>query len=215
MDQKTYKTILQRLQQHNPQPTTELIYHSPFQLLIATMLSAHTTDVSVNKATRQLFKKAKTPASMLRLGEKTLKDYIKTVGLYNTKTKNIIKTCQLLLDRHQGKVPSTREDLEALPGVGRKTANIILNTLFNHLTIAVDTHVFRVANRLGLAHGKTPLTVEKQLLQNTSHAYLKDLHHWLVLHGRYICKAVRPNCPKCFLNDLCEYPHKTLPTDKS
>jgi endonuclease-3 len=209
MDAKKCAKIFERFQAHDPHPTTELIYHSPFELLIAVMLSAQATDKSVNLATQILFKIANTPAAFLQLGETKLKTYIKTIGLYNTKAKNIIKTCELLIDRYESKVPDDRDALESLPGVGRKTANVLLNTLFNEPTIAVDTHIFRVANRIGLAHGKTPYEVEQQLMKIIPARYLKNAHHWLVLHGRYICTARKPKCPSCFINDLCEYKHKT------
>lgn len=193
----------------NPTPTTELVYHSPFELLVAVILSAQATDVGVNKATIGLFAVADTPKKMLALGEAGLKQHIKTIGLFNTKARNIIATCQALLDRHGGKVPRERAALEALPGVGRKTANVVLNTAFGEATIAVDTHIFRVANRTGLAPGKTPREVEDGLLANTPPAFRRDAHHWLLLHGRYICKARRPDCPHCPIAKLCEYPHKT------
>ena len=173
-------------------------------------MSAQATDVSVNKATAKLFPKANTPKAILALKEEGLKTYIQTIGLYNSKAKNIIKTCELLIEKHHSKVPCTREALEALPGVGRKTANVILNTAFGEHTIAVDTHIFRVANRIGLAKGKTPLEVEKGLLKNIPKEFQKDAHHWLILHGRYICQARKPKCSQCLIVDLCEYPHKTL-----
>jgi endonuclease-3 len=198
------REIFQRLRDHNPNPTTELVFHSSFELLISVMLSAQATDVSVNKATPALFQKAPTPEAMVALGLDELKKHIKTIGLYNTKAANIIKTCQLLIEKHASQVPSTREALEALPGVGRKTANVVLNTAFGEPTIAVDTHIFRVANRLGLAHGKTPLAVENELVKTIEEPFLKDAHHWLILHGRYICTARNPHCLSCFLNDLCE-----------
>ena len=194
----------------SPSPTTELHYQTPFELLIAVILSAQATDVSVNKATAKLFPKANTPKVILALKEEGLKTYIQTIGLYNSKAKNIIKTCELLIEKHHSKVPCTREALEALPGVGRKTANVILNTAFGEHTIAVDTHIFRVANRIGLAKGKTPLEVEKGLLKNIPKEFQKDAHHWLILHGRYICQARKPKCSQCLIVDLCEYPHKTL-----
>lgn len=206
--------IFQRLQQHNPSPTTELIFHSPFELLIAVMLSAQATDISVNKVTPALFAAANTPAAMLTLKLTRLKKYIQSIGLYNTKAKNILATCQLLIDRHQGKVPDNRQALEALPGVGRKTANVVLNTAFGQATMAVDTHIFRVANRTGIAAGKTVLTVEKGLLKNIPKKYLYDAHHWLILHGRYTCKARQPLCQQCVIADLCQYPDKQLePSD--
>lgn len=199
------KHIFERFRKANPHPTTELSFKSPFELLIAVMLSAQATDMSVNKATAVLFSVANTPQTILALGLETLKKYIKTIGLYNTKAANIIKTCDILLKQHHAQVPSNREALESLPGVGRKTANVVLNTAFNQPTIAVDTHIFRVANRTGLAPGKTPLEVEKGLLKNTPHEFLKDAHHWLVLHGRYVCKARNPLCSSCLIRDLCDY----------
>jgi endonuclease-3 len=201
--------IFKRFYQQNPHPTTELQYHSAFELLIAVILSAQATDVSVNKATVSLFKVANTPKKMFALGEEKLKTYIKSIGLYHTKAKNIIKTCQMLIEEHHSQVPQQREALEALPGVGRKTANVILNTAFGEATIAVDTHIFRVANRTKLAVGKTPLEVEKKLLKVVPKQYLHDAHHWLILHGRYVCTARRPKCATCLIADLCEYPDKT------
>lgn len=209
MNQAKREEIFRRFKERNNNPTTELSYRSKFELLIAVMLSAQATDTSVNKATPALFKIANTPKKMYRLGETGLKPYIKNIGLYNTKAKNIIKTCQLLIQKHGSRVPTTREALEALPGVGRKTANVILNTAFGHHIIAVDTHIFRVANRTHIAPGKTPLAVEKRLMQVIPKKYLVDAHHWLILHGRYICVARKPKCPQCFINDLCEYPYKT------
>jgi len=206
---KKIREIFLRFRKANPKPTTELIYHSPFELLIAVLLSAQATDVSVNKATGPLFQIANTPEKILALGEEKLKNYIKTIGLFNTKAKNIIKTCQILVNQHDSKVPHDRIALEALPGVGRKTANVILNTYFGEATIAVDTHIFRVAQRIGLAKGKTPLEVEKQLLKVIPEEFLHDAHHWLILHGRYICVARKPRCPECLIKDLCEYPDKT------
>ena len=201
--------IFRRLREANPKPTTELHYDSPFQLLIAVILSAQATDVGVNKATRRLFPVAGTPQTMLALGEEKLKSYISTIGLYNAKAKNVIATCKLLLDRHGGEVPRTRAELEALPGVGRKTANVILNTAFGEATIAVDTHIFRVANRTGLAPGKTVRAVEDKLERVVPAEFKRDAHHWLILHGRYVCKARKPDCPQCVIRDLCEYRHKT------
>jgi endonuclease-3 len=201
--------LFARLQELDPHPTTELEYSSPFELLIAVMLSAQATDVSVNKATRSLFPRARTPAAMLALGEDGLKRHIATIGLFNTKAKNVIETCRLLLERHGGEVPREREALEALPGVGRKTANVVLNTAFGQETIAVDTHIFRVANRTGLARGKTPLAVEQQLLRRVPAEYRRDAHHWLILHGRYVCKARKPDCPRCAIRSLCAWPDKT------
>lgn len=202
--------LFERLQQHNPEPRTELIYRSEFELLIAVILSAQATDISVNKATRELFNIADTPEKMLALSEKTLRNYIKTIGLYNTKAVNILKTCQLLIERFNSQVPKTRADLESLPGVGRKTANVILNTLFGHHTIGVDTHIFRVSNRTGLAPGKNVHSVEQQLEKNVPRIFKKDAHHWLVLHGRYVCIARKPKCPECIIRDICEYRFKTV-----
>jgi endonuclease-3 len=201
--------IFRRLREANPKPATELEYASPFQLLIAVMLSAQATDVGVNKATRRLFPVAGTPAAILALGEEKLRSYISTIGLYNAKAKNVLATCVLLLERHGGEVPRTRTELEALPGVGRKTANVILNTAFGEATIAVDTHIFRVANRTGLAPGKTVRAVEDRLEKVVPQEYKRDAHHWLILHGRYVCKARKPDCPQCIIRDLCEYRHKT------
>jgi endonuclease III len=210
MNASKREQIFARLQQLNPSPTTELIYNSVFELLIAVILSAQATDISVNKATRNLFRSANTPQTMHQLGEEKLKQAIKTIGLYNAKAKNIIKTCALLLSEHDGQVPSDRSSLEKLPGVGRKTANVILNTAFGQPTIAVDTHIFRVANRIKLASGKTPLEVEKKLLRTVPKAYLHDAHHWLILHGRYTCIARKPKCTLCSIRDLCEYTDKNL-----
>ena len=201
--------IFRRLRETNPKPTTELQYDSPFQLLIAVILSAQATDVGVNKATRRLFPVAGTPQALLALGEEKLKSYISTIGLYNAKAKNVIATCKLLLDRHGGEVPRTRAELEALPGVGRKTANVILNTAFGEETIAVDTHIFRVANRTGLAPGKTVRAVEDKLERVVPAEFKRDAHHWLNLHGRYVCKARKPDCPQCVIRDLCAYRYKT------
>jgi endonuclease-3 len=205
--------IYRRLRRRNPNPTTELQYRTAFQLLIAVILSAQATDVSVNKATAALFPVAATPQAMLDLGVRGLKKYIRTIGLYNSKAENIVKTCRMLLREHGGKVPRTREELEALPGVGRKTANVVLNTAFGEPTIAVDTHIFRVANRTGLAPGKTPLEVEKRLTRLTPEEFRKHAHHWLILHGRYVCKARKPDCPDCVIADLCEYRMKTVAGD--
>ena len=202
--------IYSRLKAQNPDPTTELHYANPFELLIAVILSAQATDISVNKATDLLYPVARTPDAILALGEGGLKRYIKTIGLYNSKARNIIKTCRILIDRHDGQVPGTRTELEALPGVGRKTANVILNTAFGQPTIAVDTHIFRVGNRTGLAPGKTPLEVEKKLLKFTPDEFKLDAHHWLILHGRYVCKARKPECGDCVIADLCEYKHKSV-----
>jgi endonuclease-3 len=192
-----------RLQAINPSPKTELEYQSTFELLIAVILSAQATDISVNLATRRLYRVANTPQSILDLGEENLKAYIKTIGLFNSKAKNIIKTCKNLIENHGAEVPSNRTALELLPGVGRKTANVILNTAFGQPTMAVDTHIFRVGNRTGLALGKTPLIIERKLLKSIPAQYLLDAHHWLILHGRYICKARKPNCPECIVRDLC------------
>jgi endonuclease-3 len=203
------REIFARLRAANPAPRTELHYKSPFELLVAVILSAQATDKSVNRATVNLFRAANTPAAMLDLGVDGLSTYIKSIGLYNAKAKNVIATCRLLLERHAGAVPSSREDLERLPGVGRKTANVILNTAFGEPTIAVDTHIFRVANRTGLATGKTVRAVEDKLLKFVPSEFIRDAHHWLILHGRYVCKARIPACPICVIADLCEYRHKT------
>jgi endonuclease-3 len=203
------REIFSRLQKANPAPRTELQYSSPFELLVAVILSAQATDRGVNKATPALFRAAKTPAAMLALGVEGLIPYIKTIGLFNSKAKNIIATCAALVAQHGGEVPKTREALEALPGVGRKTANVVLNTAFGEATIAVDTHIFRVANRTGLAPGKTVRAVEDKLLKFVAPEYLQDAHHWLILHGRYVCKARVPACPVCVIADLCEYRRKT------
>ena len=202
--------IYSRLKANNPDPTTELHYANPFELLIAVILSAQATDISVNKATDRLYPVARTPDAILALGEGGLKRYIKTIGLYNNKARNIIKTCRILIDRHDGQVPGTRAELEDLSGVGRKTANVILNTAFGQPTIAVDTHIFRVGNRTRLAPGKTPLEVEKKLLKFTPDEFKLDAHHWLILHGRYVCKARKPECGDCVIADLCEYKHKSV-----
>lgn len=201
--------IFRRLREENPAPTTELVYANPFQLLIAVILSAQATDKSVNLATRTLFADAPAPQSMLALGEEKLAGYINRIGLFRTKSKNIIATCRALLEQHGGEVPRQREALEALPGVGRKTANVVLNTAFGEPTIAVDTHIFRVANRTKLAPGKTPLAVEQGLLRTTPEEFKRDAHHWLILHGRYVCKARKPACGHCVIADLCEYEEKT------
>jgi endonuclease III len=205
--------IFRRLREANPKPATELEYRTPFQLLIAVILSAQATDVGVNKATRRLFPVAGTPQAILALGEEGLKRYIATIGLYNTKAKNVLATCALLVERHGGRVPRTRAELEALPGVGRKTANVVLNTAFGEPTIAVDTHIFRVANRTGLAPGKTVRAVEDRLEKVVPAEFKCDAHHWLILHGRYVCKARRPDCPQCVIRDLCAYRHKTAGGD--
>ncbi len=201
--------MFERLRARNPHPTTELEYSTPFELLIAVILSAQATDKGVNIATRKLFPVANTPATILALGEPGLTEFVKTIGLYKGKTKNILATCRLLLEQHGGEVPKTRDALEALPGVGRKTANVVLNTAFGEPPMAVDTHIFRVANRTGLAPGRTVLAVEKKLLKNVPAEFLKDAHHWLILHGRYVCKARKPNCPACPIADLCSYKRKT------
>ena len=202
--------LFRRLRAANPAPTTELEYATTFQLLIAVILSAQATDKSVNLATRRLFADTPTPQAMLALGEEALAGYINRIGLYRTKAKNVIATCALLLERHGGEVPHDRAALEALPGVGRKTANVVLNTAFGETTIAVDTHIFRLANRLGLAPGKTPLAVEKSLLKRIPTEFLHDAHHWLILHGRYVCKARKPECWRCDLTDLCAFRDKDL-----
>lgn len=209
MNKDKRKEIFERFKQKNPHPETELKFNSPFELLIAVILSAQATDVSVNKATDLLFPVANTAETILALGEEGVKKYIKSIGLYNSKASNIIKTCQILVEQHQSEVPESRQALEALPGVGRKTANVVLNTAFGQPTVAVDTHIFRVANRTGLARGKTPLAVEQGLLKQVDKVYLKDAHHWLVLHGRYICLARKPKCAQCLICDLCDYKHKT------
>jgi endonuclease-3 len=211
MHPATRKAIFRRLQAANPAPTTELEHRSPFELLVAVMLSAHTTDKSVNAATRVLFAVANTPAAIAALDVAGVKPYIRSVGLYNTKAANLVRLCQQLLERHAGEVPGDRASLEALPGVGRKTASIILNMVFGEVEIAVDTHIFRVANRTGLAPGKTPREVEAGLVASTPAQYKKDAHHWLLLHGRYVCTARTPQCPRCIIRDLCEYKQKTKP----
>ena len=201
--------IFALLQAQNPHPKTELCYSSPFELLIAVMLSAQATDVSVNKATKKLYAVANTPESLLALGEAGIKRYIRSIGLFNTKARNLIKTCKILYDQYQSQVPRSREALETLPGVGRKTANVVLNTAFGQPTMAVDTHIFRVANRTRLAPGKTVLVVEKQLLKHVPADYLQNAHHWLILHGRYTCLARKPRCPECLIAPLCEFKQKT------
>lgn len=200
--------IFERLRAANPHPTTELRHESAFELLIAVLLSAQATDVSVNQATATLYPVANTPEQLLSLGEEGLKQHIRRIGLYQTKAKNVIATCQILLDKHGGEVPRRREDLEALPGVGRKTANVVLNTAFGEPTIAVDTHIFRIANRIGLAPGKDVQEVEQKLLRHVPKAFRQDAHHWLILHGRYVCKARRPDCGNCLIRDLCEFKEK-------
>ena len=210
MNRARRQEIFTRLRDANPEPTTELLYGNPFQLLIAVILSAQSTDVGVNKATRALYKKVKTPRAMLKLGEEGLREHIKTIGLYNTKAKNIIKTCAILEEQHDGKVPEDRTALEALPGVGRKTANVVLNTAFGHPTIAVDTHIFRVSNRTGIAPGKNVVEVEQRLLRLVPDEFKLDAHHWLILHGRYTCVARKPRCQSCSISDLCEYKDKNI-----
>ncbi|MGH8215192.1 MAG: endonuclease III [Rhodanobacteraceae bacterium] len=209
MKRENVAELFRRLRDLEPEPTTELIYRTPFELLVAVILSAQATDVGVNKATKRLFEVANTPRAIAGLGEEKLKRYIATIGLYNTKAKNIVATCALLLERHGGEVPHTREGLEALPGVGRKTANVVLNTVFGENTIAVDTHIFRVCNRTGLARGKTVRAVEDKLLKVVPDEYKPGAHHWLILHGRYVCIARKPKCPICPIRDLCAYQHKT------
>ncbi len=207
--EKRYE-IFRRFRAENPQPTTELNYSTPFELLVAVILSAQATDKGVNLATARLFPVANTPQAILALGEAGLKEHIKTIGLFNAKAANIIKTCAILLERYDGRVPDSREALEALPGVGRKTANVVLNTAFGQPTMAVDTHIFRVSNRTGIAPGKNVLEVEKRLLRVIPQEFLHDAHHWLILHGRYICIARKPRCGACIIEDLCEYKHKTV-----
>ena len=202
--------IFTRLKAANPHPATELAYRSPFELLVAVVLSAQATDKSVNLATQKLFAAANTPQQILALGRSGLQKYIKSIGLYRTKAKNLIASCKILIEEHGGKVPRTREALEKLSGVGRKTANVILNTAFGEPTIAVDTHIFRVANRTGIALGKDVLQVERKLLKFVPEEFRRDAHHWLILHGRYVCKARKPDCPLCLIRDLCEYPRKTV-----
>jgi endonuclease-3 len=208
MNAANRREMFVRLKQANPAPTTELRYTTPFELLVAVILSAQSTDKGVNKATEKLFKVANTPQQMLDLGLRGLKRYVKTIGLYNTKASNILKTCKLLIEQHAGQVPATRTQLEALPGVGRKTANVVLNTAFGHPTIAVDTHIFRVANRTGLAPGKTVRAVEDKLNEVVPDEFRHDAHHWLILHGRYTCIARKPRCGSCVIFDLCEYKDK-------
>ena len=204
------REIFLRLEAANPHPTTELEYKTPFELLVAVILSAQATDVSVNTATRHLFPVANTPQAMLALGEEKLRDHVQRIGLYKTKAKHIIQMCRLLMEKHRGEVPQTREELEALPGVGRKTANVILNTAFGQPAIAVDTHIFRVANRTGIAPGKDVLEVEKKLLKFVPDEFKHDAHHWLILHGRYVCQARKPKCVICIIRDLCEYKQKEV-----
>jgi endonuclease III len=206
--------IFRRLRDANPAPKTELKYRTPFELLVAVILSAQATDRGVNLATPALFKAASTPDKMLALGEEGLCDYIKTIGLYRSKAKHLIQTCRALIDKHGGKVPRTREELEELPGVGRKTANVVLNVAFGQDTIAVDTHIFRVSNRTNIAPGKTPREVEDRLVKFVPEEFRKNAHHWLILHGRYVCKAPKPDCPNCTVRDLCEFKYKTPPAEK-
>ena len=210
MNASKRREIFERLRADNPNPTTELNYSNAFELLVAVVLSAQATDVGVNKATARLYPVANTPQAILELGLDGLKEHIKTIGLYNSKAENVIKLCQLLIDKHDGEVPDNREDLEALPGVGRKTANVVLNTAFGQPTMAVDTHIFRVSNRTKIAPGKTVLAVEKNLLKFVPQEFLVDAHHWLILHGRYICKARKPACGACIIEDLCEFKSKVL-----
>lgn len=210
MNRQIRTEIYERLRAANPHPDTELNYQSPFELLISVILSAQATDISVNKATDRLYPVANTPEAIFDLGVDKLKTYIKTIGLFNSKAANIIKTCRILIDEHNSDVPRTRVALEALPGVGRKTANVILNTAFGEPTIAVDTHIFRISNRTGLAKGKTPLEVEKRLTKLTPEEFRQDAHHWLILHGRYVCKARKPECPRCIIRNLCEFKPKTI-----
>jgi endonuclease-3 len=210
MNSTIRRKIFTRFKAANPHPTTELEYDSPFELLIAVMLSAQATDKSVNLATRKLFKRADTPEKILALGEANLQEAIKTIGLYKTKAKNVLATCRMLIEDHKSQVPRKREELEKLPGVGRKTANVVLNTAFGEPTIAVDTHIFRVSNRTGIAHGKNVLEVELKLLKYVPMEFRHDAHHWLILHGRYICKARKPECAICLINDLCEFKEKNF-----
>ncbi|GAB4186101.1 MAG: endonuclease III [Wenzhouxiangellaceae bacterium] len=209
MNQQQRQEFFTRLSAANPNPTTELEYANPFELLIAVILSAQATDVSVNKATAKLFPVANTPEAILKLGEGGLKQYIQTIGLYNSKAKHIIQTCRMLVEQHDSQVPDNRKQLEALPGVGRKTANVVLNTAFGQPTMAVDTHIFRVSNRTGLAPGKTPLAVEKALLKRVPEPFLRNAHHWLILHGRYVCTARKPKCTECVVNDICRFKGKS------
>jgi len=210
MNQQKRREIFERLRAADPHPTTELNYSTPFELLIAVILSAQATDKGVNKATAKLFPVASTPQEILKLGEEGLKHYIRTIGLFNSKASNIIKACRILVDKHDSDVPGERKALESLPGVGRKTANVVLNTAFGHPTMAVDTHIFRVANRTGLARGKTVLEVERKLLRYIPKEFMQDAHHWLILHGRYTCIARKPRCGSCIIEDLCEYKEKNL-----
>lgn len=211
MNKLIRQEIFERFRAANPHPTTELNFNSPFELLIAVLLSAQATDVGVNKATAKLFPVAATPQAMLDLGLEGVMEYTKTIGLYKTKSKHIIETCRILLDKYNGEVPQTREELEALPGVGRKTANVVLNTAFGQMAMAVDTHIFRVAKRTKIAPGKNVREVEDKLMKFVPKEFLLDAHHWLILHGRYTCKAQKPLCERCIINDLCEYPAKAVP----
>ena len=209
MNPQKRREIFRRLEAANPDPTTELEYRTPYELLVAVVLSAQATDKSVNRATAELFRRANTPEKMAELGVAGLEAYIKSIGLYRTKAKNVVALSKILLEEHCGAVPQNRDALERLPGVGRKTANVVLNTAFGQPTVAVDTHIFRVANRTGIAPGKDPLEVEEKLLKFTPPEYLKNAHHWLILHGRYVCLARKPGCPKCLIRDLCEFRPKT------
>ena len=215
MNPQKRREIFRRLQAANPNPTTELHYTTPYELLVAVVLSAQATDKSVNLATAELYRKVNTPEKMVKLGVAGLEEYIKRIGLYRMKAKNVVALSQILLEKHCGAVPQNREALEALPGVGRKTANVVLNTAFGQATVAVDTHIFRVSNRTGIAPGKDPLEVEQKLLKFTPPEYLKNAHHWLILHGRYVCLARKPGCPQCLIRDLCEFRPKTkdVPAD--
>ena len=210
MNAQKRREIFTRFQALNPQPTTELVYSNPFELLVAVILSAQATDKSVNLATRELFRVAPTPQKMLALGQERLESYINRIGLYRSKAKHLIETCRILTEQHGGEVPDNREALEKLPGVGRKTANVVLNTAFGHPTIAVDTHIFRVANRTGIAPGKNVEEVEQKLLKFVDKEFQHDAHHWLILHGRYVCMARKPKCPECLIRDLCEFKQKTI-----
>ncbi|QNM96246.1 endonuclease III [Chitinimonas koreensis] len=209
MNKDSRREFFERLRAHNPEPRTELEYSTPFELLVSVVLSAQATDVGVNKATRKLYPVANTPAAIHALGVEGLEDYIRTIGLYRSKARHVIEMCRLLMERHDGRVPETREALEALPGVGRKTANVVLNTAFGQPTMAVDTHIFRVSNRTGLAPGKDVRAVEDKLVKVIPKEFMLDAHHWLILHGRYVCKARKPDCPVCVVRELCEYKAKT------
>jgi len=209
MNPEKRRAIFERFRAANPHPKTELAYRTPFELLVAVVLSAQATDKSVNLATAKLFPVANTPSTIAALGEQRLTEFIKTIGLFRTKAKNVIALSKILAEKHAGEVPRTREELESLPGVGRKTANVVLNTAFGEPTMAVDTHIFRVANRTGLGPGKDPLEVEQKLLKFTPPEFLKDAHHWLILHGRYVCVARKPKCPECLIRDLCDFRGKT------